>query len=58
VKEADFHATVLDRREGQLETLIATRADEAVEERREETAGRLEEAERPAPRAAPPRRAH
>jgi hypothetical protein len=45
VREADVHATVLDRREGQLETLIATRADEAVEERCEETAGRLEEAE-------------
>ena len=40
--EADRHR--LETRDAELGMLIATRADEGVEERRDETAGRLEEA--------------
>jgi hypothetical protein len=45
VKEADEHRHGLVTRDAELGARIAARADEGVEERRDETAGRLEEAE-------------
>ena len=44
VRAAETRLHELERRDEHLGVLIATRADEAVEERRDEAAGRLEEA--------------